>query len=148
MLENTTVRQATRRDLASINILLHEWLGLRKDRQMAFTQALRNSELIVAEKEGIVVGFIHYVMHNDIIDGGPNAFTTALYVTPKHRRKGIGTALPTRAIQDALRKGAVGIETSTTDPEACKLYEKHDFKQFKNEIFLEMNMAPTRHRRP
>jgi len=148
LLENTTVRQATRRDLASINILLHEWLGLRKDRQMAFTQALRNSELIVAEKEGIVVGFIHYVMHNDIIDGGPNAFTTALYVTPKHRRKGIGTALLTRAIQDALRKGAVGIETSTTNPEARKLYEKHGFKQFKNEIFLEMNMAPIRHRRP
>ena len=141
----TIIRRATQRDLASINALLREWLGSRKERRVSFKQALGNTELVVAEQDGIVVGFIHYVMHNDIIDGGLNEFITAFYVTLDHRRKGIGTALLTRAIHDALRKGAVGIESSTTSPEARGLYEKHGFKQFRNEVFLEMNMAFTRH---
>jgi GNAT superfamily N-acetyltransferase len=111
---------------------------------MTFAKALRNSELIVAEQDDAVVGFIHYVMHNDIIDGGPNAFITAFYVTPNYRRKGIGSALLSRTIQDALKKGAVGIESSTTNPEAHRLYEKHGFKRFRGEIFLEIDMTLAR----
>jgi GNAT superfamily N-acetyltransferase len=137
------VRQATEHDLPTTDALLRKWLNFRKERKMSFRQALRNTELIVAERDGGLLGFIRYVIHNDIIDGGLNAFITAFYVTPNHRRKGIGSALLTRAIQDALRKGVVGIESSTTNPEARRLYEKYGFKQYRGEVFLEMDMAFT-----
>jgi ribosomal protein S18 acetylase RimI-like enzyme len=134
------VRAATELDLSSIDALLLEWLDLRKQRDLAFKKALRKGELTVAKQDGILVGFIHYVMHNDIIDGGPNAFITAFYVTPNKRRKGIGGALLRKVIQEAVEKGVVGIEASTTNPEARRLYEKHGFMQFRGEVFLEMDM--------
>jgi GNAT superfamily N-acetyltransferase len=124
-----------------VDALLYEWLKFRKEREMSFGQAFGNSELIVAEQDGIIVGFTHYVTHNDIIDGGLKAFITAFYVTPSERRKGVGSALLAKTIQDALKKGVVRIESSTTNSEARRLYEKHGFKQFSSEVFLEMNMA-------
>ncbi len=71
------------------------------------------------------------------MDGGPNSFIMALYVTPNQRGKEIGSTLLERAIQNALKKSAVGIEASTTNPDARRLYEKHGFKQFRGEVFLE-----------
>jgi GNAT superfamily N-acetyltransferase len=67
----------------------------------------------VAEVRSLVIGFIHYVMHEDIIDGGLNSFITAFYVSPAYRGKGVGTLLLTEAIEYSLAMGAVGIETST-----------------------------------
>jgi ribosomal protein S18 acetylase RimI-like enzyme len=135
------VRPATELDLPPVDALLLEWLKLPKQRHLVFQDALRKTELIVAEQDHIVVGFIHYIMHNDIIDGGPNAFITAWYVTSSKRRKGTGSKLLRKAIEEAVKKGAVGIETSTTNSEARRLYEKHGFKQFKGEAFLEMDMT-------
>ena len=51
-----------------------------------------------------------------------------------------GSGLLKKAMQDALMKGAVEIETSTTSPDARRLYERHHFKQFKDEVFLELDM--------
>ena len=138
---NTIVRPATELDLPSVDALLIEWLNLRKQRHLVFQDALRGNELFVAEQCGAVVGFIHYVMHNDIIDGGTNAFITAWYVTPSKRREGTGSKLLRKAIEEVLKKGAVGIEASTTNPEARRLYENHGFEQFDGEVFLEMNMS-------
>lgn len=136
-----TVRPASESDIPSINALLLEWLDLRKERELVFREAVGNAELIVAEQDGVLVGFIHCVMHNDIIDGGPNCFITAFYVTPGKRRNGIGTRLLRTAVQEGIKKGAVGLEASTTNVEARRLYEKHGFTQFRGEIFLEMDMA-------
>ena len=141
MQPDTIVRPAIELDLPSVDVLLIEWLNLRKQRCSVFRDALRRDELIVAEKDRKVVGFVHYVMHNDIIDGGTNAFITAWYVTPSKRREGTGSKLLGKAIEEAVKKGAVGIEASTTNPEAYRLYSKFGFEQFNGEIFLEMNMA-------
>lgn len=135
------IRPATETDSPCVNALLLEWLSLRKERDSVFQDALRKTEILVAEQNGAIVGFIHYVMHNDIIDGGRNAFITAWYVASDNRRKGIGSKLLRRAIEEAVKKGAVGIEASTTNPEARRLYERHEFEQFNGEVFLEMNMA-------
>ena len=53
-------------------------------------RSIRNSELLIAEDKSPVIGFIHYVIHEDIIDGGLNSFITAFYVTPAYRGKGAG----------------------------------------------------------
>lgn len=84
-------------------------------------------------------------MHEDIVDGGLNAFITAFYVTPELRNKSVGSILLRGAIDDALDKGAVGIAVSTASVDARGLYERHHFKQFMGkgtmgEIFLELDV--------
>ena len=90
-----------------------------------------------------IIGFVHYVMHEDIIDGAPNSFITAFFVTRTHRRRGVGTLLLDEAITESLARGAVGVETSTIHAKARKLYERHNFKQTMGdigEVFLELDV--------
>jgi GNAT superfamily N-acetyltransferase len=89
------------------------------------------------------VGFIHYILHEDVIDGAPNAFVTAFYISPAFRGKGAGTLLLKEAIADSLARGAVGVETSTIHDSARKLYERCHFKQAFGdigEVFLELDV--------
>jgi GNAT superfamily N-acetyltransferase len=139
------VRWVTEEDISTVEKLIVEWLNWKIPREESIKRAIKNRELLVAEQHGKVVGFIHYVMHEDIIDGGLNSFITAFYVIPEFRNKGVGSALLHAAVQNALEKGAVGIEASTANPDARQLYEQHHFKQFKGkytmgEIFLELDV--------
>jgi GNAT superfamily N-acetyltransferase len=82
--------------------------------------------------------------NEDIIDGGPNAFISAFYVSEAERGKGIGTLLLEQAITDSLARGAVGLEISTIHMRARKFYERHHFKQTMGdigEVFLELDVA-------
>ena len=140
-----TVTRALKADAPAVDRLLSEWLDYKPDsgRLESIQRAITNGELLVARDCTRIVGFIHYVMHEDIIDGGPNSFITAFYVTPSYRGKGVGTLLLERAIADSLAKGAVGVETSTTQSFAKKLYENHHFGQTMGEIgeiFLELDV--------
>jgi ribosomal protein S18 acetylase RimI-like enzyme len=133
------------KDISTIEESITEWLTWRTPREESIKHAVKNNELLVAEIQDKVVGFIHYVMHGDIIDGGLNCFITAFYVTPEVRNRGIGSSLLREAIRDALDRGAIGMETSTANPDARRLYEKHHFRQFKGgwamgEVFLELDM--------
>jgi len=139
------VTRALKADAPAVDRLLSEWLDYKPDsgRLESIQRAITNGELLVAQDCTRIVGFIHYVMHEDIIDGGPNSFITAFYVTPSYRGKGVGTLLLERAIADSLAKGGVGVETSTTQSFAKKLYEKHHFGQMMGEIgeiFLELDI--------
>jgi GNAT superfamily N-acetyltransferase len=141
----TRIRYATGKDVFAIDRTIAEWLNWRTPREESIRRAVENRELCVADRKGEVIGFIHYVMHEDIIDGGLNSFITCFYVAPEFRNKGIGSKLLNKAINDALDKGAVGIETSTANPDARRLYEMHHFKQFMGkwtmgEVFLELDM--------
>ena len=99
--------------------------------------------MLVARQGDRIVGFLHHVNHEDVIDGGPNSFITAFYVSPGYRRKGVGSLLLRSAIDDSLKRGIVGIETSTIHELAKKLYERHHFKQTRgdiDEVFLELDI--------
>jgi GNAT superfamily N-acetyltransferase len=144
--QRVVVRRGSKADALSINALLSEWLSFKPEsgRLDSISRAVSNAELLVAEADSTVVGFIHYVMHEDIIDGNPNSFITAFYVTPTHRWRGIGTLLLDRAIRDSLARGAVGVETSTIHANAKRLYEKMYFKQTIGdigEVFLELDLT-------
>ncbi len=133
-------------DAASVDTLLSEWFDWKpvSGRLNSVQRAVRSKELLVAEARSRLVGFIHYVMHEDIIDGGPNTFTSAFYVSEAERGKGVGTLLLERAITDSLARGAVGVETSTIHMRAKQLYERHHFKQTMGdigEVFLELDVA-------
>ena len=112
-------------DALSVDALLSEWFDWKPEsgRIESVRRAVRKRELVVAEVHSRIIGFIHYVMHEDIIDGAPNSFISAFFVTESHRRRGVGTLLLEAAITDSLAKGAVGVETSTIHALARKLYE-------------------------
>lgn len=154
MRETIRIRQATNKDISTIGKTIEEWQKWKTSRELSIKRAIENKELLVADRKGKVLGFIHCVMHEDIIDGGLNAFITCFYVEAEFRSKGVGSLLLDRVIEDAIRKGAVGIETSTASPEARRLYERHNFRQFMGiwtmgEVFLELDMkkaSPRKHR--
>ena len=132
-------------DALSVDALLSEWFDWKPSsgRLESVRRAVRKRELLVAEVGSRIIGFIHYVIHEDIIDGAPNSFISAFFVTQSYRRRGVGTLLLERAITDSLARGAVGVETSTIHSMARKLYEKHHFKQTMGdigEVFLELDI--------
>jgi GNAT superfamily N-acetyltransferase len=142
---NLKIRAATEEDISVISESIEEWLRWSVPREKSIKKAVKNKELFVADLEGRVKGFIHYVAHEDIIDGGLNFFITCFYVSPEHRAEGVGSALLNAVVRNAVDRGALGVETSTANPDARRLYERHGFKQFKGdwtmgEVFLELDM--------
>jgi GNAT superfamily N-acetyltransferase len=139
------IRRAKEKDISIIEKSIARWQNWQTPRKESIKRAMKNCELLVAEKQGKVVGFIHYILHEDIIDGALNSFITAFYVRPEFRNRGVGSSLLKETIRDALDRGAVGIEASTANPDARRLYEKHHFRQFMGEwtmgeVFLELDM--------
>ena len=145
MTSTLRIRRSVTIDAPAVDSLLSEWLGWKPHtgRLRSIRRAVTNKELLVAENQDGIIGFIHYVKHGDIIDGGPNMFITAFFVSSRHRRKGIVTSLLEKAIANSLKEGVVGVETSTIHKLAKKLYERHHFKQTMGdigEVFLELDI--------
>ncbi len=109
------------------------------DRSSAIARATGNEEIFVAEENGDVVGFIHGVLHEDIIDGAPNLFITSFFVVAERRNAGIGSSLLDASIQYAIKNKATEIETSTMSRDARRLFERFGFIQHEGEVFLELD---------
>jgi GNAT superfamily N-acetyltransferase len=140
------VGKALMANALALDNLLSEWFDWKPitGRLSSVRRAVRKKELLVAKTGSRVIGFIHYVMHEDLIDGSPNAFISAFYVSERDRGKGVGSLLLESAIADSLARGAVGVETSTIHTRARQLYERHHFKQTVGdigEVFLELDLA-------
>ena len=140
------------KDIPVIEASITKWLDWNVARERSIERAIKNNELLVAELEGRVEGFIHYAVHEDIIDGGPNAFITCLYVAPETRNQRLGSMLLAEALRDSLKRGVLGVETSTANPDAKRFYERHHFKQFMGkwtmgEVFLELDIKQPQQQR-
>src|SRR5207247_6797509 len=100
------------RDTSAVDSLLSEWFDWKptSGRLESIQRGIRKRELLVAEADNKIIGFIHYVIHEDLIDGGPNSFISAFYVSKAHRRAGVGTLLLESAIVYSLYIGGVGVE--------------------------------------
>ena len=143
------VRQARVHDAPQLDALLHEWLtwAPQSGRIRSIKYAVRDKEFLVAEAGSKIVGFIHFVLHEDVIDGAPNAFITAFYVQEASRDRGIGTKLLHRAVVESMKRGATFIETSTIHSGAKAFYEKRGFAQTVGdigEVFLELDVSEYR----
>ena len=139
------IRRARITDAPTVDGLLSEWFDWNPEsgRLESVRRAIIRRELLVAQSNKRIIGFIHYIIHEDIIDGGPNAFISANYVSSGHRGRGVGTLLLKEMIKDSLARGAVGVETSTIHDRAKRFYEKHHFKQTMGdiaEVFLELDI--------
>jgi hypothetical protein len=70
------VRRALMTDALSVDALLSEWFDWKpkSGRLESVRRSVRKRELLVAEVGSRIIGFIHFVTHEDIIDGAPNSF--------------------------------------------------------------------------
>jgi len=84
LFKGLVARRALITDALAVDNLLSEWFDWKPSsgRIGSVRRAVKNRELLVAETGSKIVGFIHYVMHDDVIDGGANSFISAFYVTP------------------------------------------------------------------
>jgi GNAT superfamily N-acetyltransferase len=136
-------RQAKREDLPEIvRMLAGDFLGATRERYetplpetyiKAFEEieADKNNELIVAEKDGAIVGTLQITFTPSIsFQGGKRATVESVRVDEKHRGLGIGKQLMLRAIERARRENcfAVQLTTNADRRDAHRFYENLGFK--------------------
>lgn len=115
-----------------------EW-HLERSASIRKTITDSNGELLVAEVEGQLVGFVNQIFFEDPLHAGLNSLVTDLFVKKEHRGRGIGSELFKRALETAKTRKVkeVHVTTREDNQEAIKFYEKHGFK--KGGILFEFN---------
>ena len=134
-MSNLKVRRADESDISVLLMLAEEFMSdvevTREKRMELLRKALRNPdyELVVAELEGETVGFIDQWIIHDFAHGAKLSYIQNLYITSKHRRKGIGSRLLEEIIRSAENKGVLEIHVVTEfeNKPAINLYRKHGF---------------------
>ncbi len=140
---NPKFRQAKREDLAEIvRMLADDFLGTTRERLAnplpesyikAFEEidADKNNELIVAEKEGKIVGTLQITFTPSIsFQGGKRATVESVRVDEKYRGQGIGKELMLWAIERARKENCVAMQLTTNAErqDAHRFYENLGFK--------------------
>ena len=84
-------------------------------------------ELLVAELDGKIAGFIDQWIIHDFAHGAKLSYIQNLYVTSKHRRKGVGSRLLREIMKSAKKKGVLEIHVVTEfgNRSAINLYRKY-----------------------
>jgi ribosomal protein S18 acetylase RimI-like enzyme len=134
-LSNLKVRRADETDIPLLLMLAGELMpeveATREERMEILRKALRNPdyELVVAELDGETVGFIDQWIIHDFAHGAKLSYIQNLYITSKHRSKGIGSKLLDEIIRSAENKGVLEIHVVTEfeNKPAINVYRKHGF---------------------
>jgi GNAT superfamily N-acetyltransferase len=140
---NLKFRQATREDLPEIvQMLADDFLGATRERYenplpksyvKAFEEinADKNNELIVAEKDGKIVGTLQITFTPSIsFQGGKRATVESVRVDEKYRGQGFGKELMKWAINRAREENCVAMQLTTNSDrkDAHRFYENLGFK--------------------
>ncbi|MCK4240995.1 MAG: GNAT family N-acetyltransferase, partial [Candidatus Atribacteria bacterium] len=88
-----------------------------------------NSYILVAEIEGIIVGFINFTTRKTILHRGLSGLIDELIIAKSHRGKGIGKQLLSGAIEKSRQLGCCEVEVSTekTNVKAREFYRQCGF---------------------
>lgn len=136
-------RQATRKDLPEIvRMLADDFLGSQRERYesplpesyyKAFEEieADKNNELIVAEKDGEIIGTLQITFTPSIsFQGGKRATVESVRVDEKYRGQGIGKELMKFAINRAREENCISVQLTTNAErtDAHRFYENLGFK--------------------
>jgi ribosomal protein S18 acetylase RimI-like enzyme len=136
-------RLATRADLPSIvRLLADDDLGSQRERvespllesyYSAFEQIKNdpNHELIVAERNGEVIGTLHLMFLPSVsFQGGLRAQIESVRVDKRFQNQGIGTKMMKWAMERAIQRGAhvVQLTTHKSRVDAHRFYERLGFK--------------------
>ena len=118
-------------DIAEFEELAHE-VSFTKDELMeSMFGNDRTAEAIIAENEGVAVGFAVYFQNFSTFKGKPGLYLEDLFVKPDWRKHGIGRALLVRLAQIAVERGCPRFEWVALDwnQNAIDFYEKLGAKQ-------------------
>jgi len=136
-------RQARREDLPEIvRMLADDFLGTTRERYenplpqsyyKAFEEieADKNNELIVAEKDGTIVGTLQITFTPSIsFQGGKRATVESVRVDEEYRGQGIGKELMLWAINRARKENCITLQLTTNAErkDAHRFYENLGFK--------------------
>jgi len=131
-LSNLWVRRADESDIPILSMLAEEFMpqeATREKRKEILRHILKNPdyELLVAELEGKIAGFIDQWIIHDFAHGAKLSYIQNLYVTSKHRRKGVGSRLLGEIMKSAKKKGVLEIHVVTEfgNRSAINLYRKY-----------------------
>jgi len=135
------IRQAEEKDtpvLEDLFLQFSEW-PLQRGQTLRKIMKETTSELLVAESNQKIVGLIHQIFFLDPVHAGLNSYITSLFVREPHRKKGIGSQLLKKAMENAEKKGVieVHVDTEEDNTRAIDFYQKHGFK--KVGVILENN---------
>lgn len=83
-------------------------------------------DAIVAERDGVVIGFAHYRSHPDTFSLGTDWFLDDLYVDPAARATGTASALIERLVEFARETGPGTLRwiTAESNERAQRVYDK------------------------
>ena len=141
--QDVIFRLATRADLSAIvRMLADDELGSQRERvenplpesySAAFEQINRdpNHELIVAEKDGDVIGTLHLMFLPSVsFQGGLRAQVESVRIDKRFQSRGIGSQMMKWAIERAQQRGAqmVQLTTHKSRVDAHRFYERLGFK--------------------
>jgi len=130
---------ATTNDLTAIAELMGELIDVLHTEEGINRQELtksidklykaQNSYMLVAKKDGKVIGFAQFYTRQTALNPKPCATLDELVVTKKYRRKGIGKLLIERVISECRKLGCCEVEVSTelTNTIAQKFYKDCGF---------------------
>jgi GNAT superfamily N-acetyltransferase len=136
-------RQATLKDLPEIvRMMSDDVLGSQRERYenplpesylKAFEEieADKNNELIVAEKDGEIIGTLQLTFTPSLsFQGGKRATVESVRIDEKYRGQGIGRELMEWAIKRAIEENCVFVQlmTHTERADAHRFYENLGFK--------------------
>ncbi len=128
---SANVRRAKQEEMQVLEKLFEEFSQWPLDRLASINRAINdpNGELLVAEVDHQIVGFIHQVFYEDPLHGGQNSIITDLFVKQLYRGKRIGSQMLKKALKSAKRRKVKEVHVSTREnnKNAMEFYEKHGF---------------------
>jgi len=119
-------------DVEEVEGLYREYMEIGASRRKTLLGSLekKDSEVLVAEVGGSVVGVAHQVFYADPLHAGKCSNILFLYVAKPFRRQGMGQSLLRRMLDNAADKGVLEVHVSTRagNVAAVSLYEKNGFE--------------------
>ena len=90
-----------------------------------------NSYILVAEIEGVVVGFLNFTTRKTILHRGLSGLIDEIIIAKSYRGKGIGKQLLSSAIEKSRQLGCCEVEVSTekTNIKAREFYRQCAFTE-------------------
>ena len=127
------IRQAKEEDTPVLEDLYLQFSQWPLERGVALRKIVKEktSELLVAESNQEIVGFIHQIFFLDPVHAGLNSYITSLFVKEPYQGKGIGSQLLQKAIENAKKRGVieVHVDTEENNAKAVEFYQKRGFKK-------------------